>query len=71
MAEFYVDIPKLQAILPDLERISEQLEDEKYNIETVKNGLSLGSGTHGIKNALNGYIDELEEQSDSIYVSAK
>lgn len=67
MAEFYVDIPKLQAVLPDLERISEQLEDEKHNIETVKNGLSLGSGTHGIKNALNGYIDELEEQSDSIY----
>lgn len=67
MAEFYVDISKLQAILPDLERISEQLEDEKHNIETVKNGLSLGSGTHGIKNALNGYIDELEEQSDSIY----
>jgi hypothetical protein len=67
MAEFYVNINKLQAVLPALEKISEQLENEKHCIESVKNGLSLGSGTHNIKKSLEGYIDELEANSDSIH----
>ena len=65
--KFCVQISRLKNLLSQLEQTEKDLLKYKESLEDIRNTISIGSGTHEIKNQLSTQIEEIKREADSVH----